>query len=63
VQFTTDNQRTCGVGELILLSLYPVLERLGVATSYLNALLNGICTNVRHLAGRLVTNLSSNMRS
>lgn len=46
--------RTCGVSELILLALYPILERLGVATGYLNALLNAVRTDIRHLAGRLI---------
>jgi hypothetical protein len=56
IRATTAEQQdkhTCGVGELILLALYPILEGLGVATGYLNALLNRICSNVRHLAGRL----------
>ena len=57
VKRATGNAHTRSVGKLILLSLYPVLERLGVATGYLNALLNGICSHVRHLAGRLVDEL------
>jgi hypothetical protein len=42
---------TGGVGELILLALYAVLQSFGVATSYLDALLNGLGIYVRHVDG------------
>jgi hypothetical protein len=42
------NGRTCGVGKLVLLALYPVLQGLSIPTGDLDLLLNGFCVCVRH---------------
>lgn len=40
--------RTCGVGQLILFALYPVLQGFRIPTSDLDLLLDGLCVCVRH---------------
>jgi hypothetical protein len=40
--------RTCGVGKLVLLALYPILQGLGIPTGDLDLLLDGFCVCVRH---------------
>jgi hypothetical protein len=39
---------TCGVGEVVLLALYPVLERLCISPCYLYLLLDRLGARVRH---------------
>ena len=39
---------TCGVGKLILLALYPVLQCLRIPAGDLDLLLNRLCVCVRH---------------
>lgn len=41
-------QRTCGVSKLVLLALYPVLQRLRIASGYLDLLLDGFLVHVGH---------------
>ena len=39
---------TCGIGELILLALYPIFERLCIPSSDLYLLLDRLRARVRH---------------
>lgn len=39
---------TCGVGKLVLLALYPILQCLRIPTGDLDLLLDGLCVCVRH---------------
>lgn len=46
---------TCGIGKLIFLALYPILERLCISPCNLDLLLNGLCVGVRHAARAVPT--------
>ena len=48
IQLGSSGILTCGVGELILLLLYAILEGFGISSGNGNLLLDRFCASVRH---------------